>query len=121
MRDYRKLEVWQLARALTTATYEVTSKFPRREQFGLTDQMRRAAVSVPSNIAEGAGSGSDADYARFLGYAASSLNELECQIIIAGDLQLASPEDLRSLAIQAARTRSMIARFRHTLKQSKRN
>ncbi len=76
------LKVWQLAMDLVTDVYAITKLFPDSEKFGLASQMQRAAVSVPSNIAEGAGRESDADFMRFLVIARGSLSELETQVLI---------------------------------------
>jgi len=86
VRDYRKLQVWEKAHRLTLEVYRRTEAFPTDERFGLALQMRRSAVSIPSNIAEGCGRGSDADFARFARIAAGSANELEYQCTLAGDL-----------------------------------
>ena len=88
MRDYRKLDVWQISRAFASHCYRVTSSFPENERFGLTSQIRRAAVSVPANIAEGVGRDSDGDFLRFLRIAHGSLNELETLFVIAADLEI---------------------------------
>jgi len=86
MRDFRELEVWQAAHALTLKLYRATGAFPRQEMYGLTAQMRRAAVSIEANIAEGAGKRTRPDFARLLQIAFSSASELECELIIAKDL-----------------------------------
>jgi four helix bundle protein len=83
MRDHTKLRAFELADQLALAIYKSTASFPREEQFGLTSQMRRAAVSVPSNIVEGCARDSDADYVRFLDIAFGSLRELEYQASLA--------------------------------------
>ena len=88
MRDYRRLEVWQASHSLTLDVYRLTSRFPVAERYGLTSQVRRAAASIPSNIAEGAGRRTQADYARFLDMALGSANEVEYQIVLARDLSL---------------------------------
>ena len=87
-RKYQKLVVWQKAMSFVTEVYRVTRTFPGDERFGLTSQMRRAAISVPSNIAEGAGRGSDREFIRFLQIAKGSLFELETQIGICQRLGL---------------------------------
>ena len=86
MRDFRRLEVWHEAIALAQSVYETTGVFPRQERFGLTAQMRSAAVSVSSNIAEGAGRGSAKEMARFLRIAVGSICELDSQAELAGRL-----------------------------------
>jgi four helix bundle protein len=87
MGSYRELEVWQKARKLATHVYRRTAKFPRFEQFGLVPQMRRAAVSIACNIAEGHGRATSRERNRFLNIARGSLLELETQAFIAGDLE----------------------------------
>lgn len=83
MRKHKELHVWQDAMELVTFTYRLSASFPDDERFGLISQMRRAAVSVPSNIAEGVARGSLADYLRFLAMARGSLSELDTQLDIA--------------------------------------
>ena len=85
-RDYRELKVWQKAMEMVTEVYRLTQTFPREEIFGLTSQIRRAAVSVPSNIAEGQGRLTRGEFRQFLGHAKGSLAELETQILIAKNL-----------------------------------
>lgn len=84
--DYRDLKVWQRAIEMVTEIYKVTGHFPRDEIYGLTSQIRRAAVSVPSNIAEGQGRLTRGEFRQFLGHAKGSLAELETQILIANNL-----------------------------------
>ena len=84
--SYRDLIVWQKAMDLAVVIYEQTRAFPRQEAYGLTAQARRAAVSVPSNIAEGQARTTTNDFLRFLGVAAGSLQELETQVILAARL-----------------------------------
>lgn len=84
--SYKELIVWQRSIELVTAAYQLTSKFPPEEKFGLTSQMRRAAISIPSNIAEGRSRGTRNDYVQFLRIAYSSGAELETQIIICKNL-----------------------------------
>ena len=76
MQDHRQLEIWQRAMDYTVRNYEFTANLPQDERYNLTAQLRRAATSVPLNIAEGAGCASDAEFARFLGYAYRSLKEV---------------------------------------------
>ncbi len=86
MKTYRDLMVWQKAMVLVTEIYKVTKSFPRREDYGLTSQLRRCAVSIPSNIAEGYGRNSRNEYIRFLQIASGSLYELQTQLEIAANL-----------------------------------
>jgi four helix bundle protein len=86
MGDYRQLAVWQRAQNLALAIYRSTDGFPVRERYGLAAQMRRAAVSVVSNIAEGCGRQGDRELSRFLRIARGSVHELECQLTLSRDL-----------------------------------
>lgn len=86
MRDFRDLDVWKKSVDLTEKIYIVTKKFPDDEKYGLTSQLRRAAVSVGSNIAEGCGRRTSKDFAGFLHNAFGSAKEVECQLIIADRL-----------------------------------
>jgi four helix bundle protein len=86
VKDFTDLRVWQLGMKLTLAVYRATQQFPADERFGLTSQLRRAVVSVPSNIAEGHSRNRSGDYLRFLGIARGSLAEVKTQIIIAREL-----------------------------------
>ncbi|MCG8450061.1 MAG: four helix bundle protein [Pirellulales bacterium] len=85
-RDYRKIIAWQRGHELTLDIYRVTQDFPAEEKFGLTNQLRRAAYSVPANIAEGAGRGTHKDYLRFLNIALGSLNEVDYFLLLASEL-----------------------------------
>jgi len=95
--SFRDLRVWQETMKLTTEIYKSTTNFPRHELYGLSQQIRRAAVSVPSNIAEGKGHRSDKGFVRFLLHARGSLLELQTQVLIAGELQYIGNEEVRSL------------------------
>lgn len=86
VRDFRDLRVWQASRELAGEVYRLTQEWPREERFGLTQQIQRAVVSVPSNIAEGFGRDTVKEYLRFLAIARGSLAEVQTQVIIAGDL-----------------------------------
>ena len=92
LQSHRDLLVWQRGVELTLAVYKLTQGFPREESYGLTSQLRRAAVSIPSNIAEGYGRGTRRDYSHFLTIARGSNLELQTQLLIAGKLQFASEE-----------------------------
>ncbi len=89
-RKHHDLHAWQLSLSLVKTVYELTSSFPREEVFGLASQMRRAAVSVPSNIAEGAARATDKEFLHFLHIARGSLSELETQLILSKELGFAS-------------------------------
>ena len=98
---FRDLRVWQDAMKLASNTYRITAGFPKHELYGLSQQMRRAAVSVPSNIAEGKGHHSNRGFASFLFHARGSLLELQTQIEIAKDLNYLPEHDAESLLSEA--------------------
>ena len=82
MHNYNNLQIWQQAMDLVEDIYKLTASFPTEEKFGIVSQMTRAAVSIPSNIAEGAGRNSDKDFAHFISIAIGSLYELNTQIVL---------------------------------------
>lgn len=94
MRPHKKLEVWKRAIEFVTKIYKSTELFPDSEKFGLTSQIRRSAVSIPSNIAEGAGRTGKKEFIQFLSIAQGSTSELETQLIIANNLGFLKPEDM---------------------------
>lgn len=117
-RAHRELRVWQRAMTLTEAVYRLTATFPREEQFGLSSQMRRAALSVPSNIAEGSARQGTKELLYFLSIAAGSLAELDTQLELAarlgyypGDAATKELLDETSALLQASR-KSLSARVR---------
>ncbi|WP_446743486.1 four helix bundle protein [Silvibacterium acidisoli] len=91
--SYRDLIVWQKAIQLCLAIYRFTAKFPQNETYGLVTQLRRAGVSIPSNIAEGYGRSSTGEYKHFLGIARGSNFEIQTQLVIAHELNLGSQQD----------------------------
>lgn len=108
VRSYRDLKVWQHSKALTLAIYQATQTFPSEERFGLTSQMRRCAVSIPSNIAEG-NARSTRDYLRFIDIAQGSLAELETQLEIAHDLGYLSKKPLTECLTRAGEIGRMLS------------
>jgi four helix bundle protein len=113
-RAHHNLEAWQQALALVKTIYSATSNFPKDELYGLTSQMRRAAVSIPSNIAEGAARESTAEFLRFLYIARGSLAELETQLLIATELGYL--EDSDSLTTQLDRVSAPLSGLINSLK-----
>ncbi len=97
MRDYKQYEVWQLGIDLAMASYDVTKQFPDNEKFGLSSQLRRACVSIPSNIAEDCARTSDKEFSRFLEIYLGSAFEVETQFIIAQKLGFVSDEKTAQL------------------------
>ena len=91
LKSYRELKVWSKSYAVSLSVYRLTCSFPASERYGLASQMRRAAVSIPSNIAEGYGRGSTPEYLRSLRIAFGSNSELETQVMLARDLKYLSP------------------------------
>ncbi len=115
MHKFKDLVVWQKARLLVKNIYLVSSKFPSEEKFGLTQQIRRAAVSVPSNIAEGAGRSSNPDFIRFLDIANGSCCEVETQLFLALDLGFIQNEDFESINSDIQDIQKMVFNFRKSL------
>jgi four helix bundle protein len=93
--SFKDLVVWQRAVELALAIYKLTTSFPTSEQFGLTSQLRRASISIASNIGEGYGKSTKGEYLVFLGHARGSIFEVQTQLVIAGGLKL-GPNDLRN-------------------------
>ena len=112
--SYRDLIVWQKAIAMVTDIYRATQGFPRHETYGLTSQMRRSAVSVASNIAEGQGRLSRREFRHFLGLARGSLLEMETQVVIAENLGYLSKVEAQRLALASGE----VSRLLHGLMQS---
>jgi four helix bundle protein len=119
MRDFRELKVWHKAHALTLDVYRVTQSFPRHELYGLTSQIRRAAVSIGANIAEGAGKNSSAEFGRFLQIALGSASELEYHLLLSRDLGYLIPEIYALLSQQTIETKKMLSGFGQYLGQRK--
>lgn len=113
---YQDLKVWQKAFELTFKIYRETKKFPNEEMYGLTNQMRRAAVSVASKIAEGKGKSSDRDFAVFLCHARGSLQELETQFLIARELGYMREECVPAIEASIAETGKMLNGLIHAMK-----
>ena len=97
LRNYKELKVWQKSYQLCLNVYKMTQKYPKSEVYGFTSQMRRAALSIPCNIAEGYGRKSTADYLRFLYMSYGSACELETQILLSGDLAYLEAESLSDI------------------------
>lgn len=115
MGDYRKLKVWQKAHRLALFTYEVSETMPRSERYGLVSQMRRAAVSVPANIAEGSSRLGDRDLARMLGIAIGSANELHYHFRLAADLGWISQDIDHRAEGMTAEVRAMLDSLRRRI------
>lgn len=116
MKDFRDLKVWEKSHQLTLAVYKATVRFPKDETYGLTSQLRRSGVSIPANIAEGCGRGSDAELAQFLQIAMGSASELEYHLLLARELKLFSSSDYEPLADQVTEVKRMLASLIQKLK-----
>jgi four helix bundle protein len=109
--SYRDLDVWKQSRQLVKFIYQLSKAFPKEEQFGLINHLRRAAISVPSNIAEGTGRNHKKDSIQFFFIARGSLYEIETQLIIACDLEFISEDQLREILIQVTRCKKLLNGF----------
>ena len=108
IKSYRDLTVWQRAKAFAVDTYRITDTFPRREQYCLTDQIRRAAVSIPSNVAEGQIRRSDKVFANHLDIALGSSAELDTQFEIALEVGYLKPENYKTLVAELQEIMKML-------------
>jgi len=116
MKDFRQLKVWEKSHQLALAVYQATREFPREELYGLTSQIRRASMSVPTNIAEGCGRNTDAEFARFLQIAMGSASETEYQLILARDLEFLSKESYEKLHKDVEEIKRMLASLLKTIR-----
>jgi four helix bundle protein len=108
MQDFRRLLVWKRAHSLGPWVYALTRRFPREELFGLTGQMRRGAVSVAANIAEGCGRGGDKEFGRYLAIARGSASELEYYFLLAYDLRLLTRAEAERGVSRSAEVKRML-------------
>ena len=108
MQDYKKLDVWGKAHSLAIDIYHKTSLFPKEELYGITSQMRRATVSIPSNIAEGCGKESSAELKRYLQISLGSAHELEYLFILTKDLEILNNSDYDVLFNQVNEIKAML-------------
>jgi four helix bundle protein len=111
VRNYKNLEVWKLSKEIVIDLYKITTDFPKEEMYGLTSQIRRAAVSISANIAEGNGKSSDAELGRFLKIAIGSTSELETLLIIANELNYIDNESFRIAEEKLETLRKMLYGF----------
>lgn len=116
MQDYRNLLIWQKAHEVALTVYQITMGFPADERFGLTNQLRRASVSIPSNIAEGCGRDSDGDMRRFTQIAMGSANEVEYQLFLARELGFLDEGTHEAIDMQLKELKRMMNAFIRKLK-----
>lgn len=122
MKTHKDLNVWQESINLVTLIYEKTKSFPKDELFSLTSQIRRSAISIPSNIAEGAARESNKEFLRFLFISQGSISELDTQLLIANNLNFLSKDDYVELAEKLVSIRKMLAgliKFRKGIQNQK--
>ncbi|MBK7182105.1 MAG: four helix bundle protein [Bacteroidetes bacterium] len=117
MHNLKELKIWNKALELSVRVYEVTTSFPKEEVYGLTSQIRRCAVSIPSNISEGAGRNSNKEFIHFLGIANGSCYELQTQLIISNKLNLITNETLQNLLNEIEEIQKMSYTFKNKLNQ----
>ncbi|MCO6461892.1 MAG: four helix bundle protein [Saprospiraceae bacterium] len=115
MKNFRDLKVWEKSHLLVTEIYKKTEYFPKEEKYGLINQIRRASVSVPTNIAEGCGRGSNADFKRFLQIAFGSASEVEYLLLLSYDLSLFELEEYTNLNGMVVEVKMMLAGLMKTL------
>jgi four helix bundle protein len=108
MKNFRDLQVWEKAHALTLRSYRITTDFPKQETFGLTSQIRRCAASVAANIAEGCGKRGNGEFQRFLNIATGSASELEYHFLLARDLEYVSIGDYQELNDKVTEIKRML-------------
>lgn len=116
MKDFRSLKVWEKAHELTLKIYQITDSFPKQEIYGVTSQIRRAAVSIPTNIAEGCGKDTDPELKRYCLIAMGSSSELEYLLLLTHDLKYLTSEIYQPLQEQLIEIRKMLNAFIQKLK-----
>jgi four helix bundle protein len=109
MQDYKKLEVWSKAHMLVKEIYTITKDFPKEELFGIVSQIRRAAVSIPTNIAEGSGKASQKDFGRYLQIAFGSANEVEYLLLLSFELSFVKNEDYQKTQNKIEQVKKMLS------------
>ena len=116
MHNFRELNIWKISIKVAVATYKIAATFPSSERYELTSQVKRAVVSIASNVAEGAGRNTDKEFNHFLGIAIGSSFELYTQLIIAGELGLVAENLLEPVLSELDEIQKMIRGFKETLK-----
>ncbi|MBU2949149.1 four helix bundle protein [Tamlana agarivorans] len=111
MKSYIELDIWKEARKLVSKVYLVTSNYPKEEVYGITNQIRRCSISIPSNIAEGCGRQTPKDSIRFLYVSRGSLYELETQLYLSNDLNFLSEENLNAILPQIETCKKLLNGF----------
>ena len=118
MQDFKSLKIWEKAHSLVLDLYKASASFPAGEAYGLTSQMRRAAASIPANIAEGCGRGGGADLARFLQIAAGSASELEYHLLLAHDLGMLNSAVHEGINVRIKEVKRMLTTLIRKVRES---
>lgn len=116
MKDFKKQIIWQRSHTLTLKIYKATKTFPKEELYGLTSQIRRAIVSIPTNIAEGCGRRTNAELANFLNIASGSASEVEYELLLAKELEYITTEQYDGWIHEISEIRSMLAAYMKKLR-----
>jgi len=115
--NFKELKVWQISRQLVKEVYDLTSRFPSEEKYGLVSQIRRCVVSIPTNIAEGSGRNTDKDFSHFLNISLGSAYELETLLTLSLDVKLISEKQLESIHSKISEIQKMTFGLIKTLRQ----
>jgi four helix bundle protein len=115
MGDFKRLDVWRRSQKLVATIYRLTRGFPTEERYGLTSQLRRAAVSIAANLAEGCGRQGDPELRRFVRISLGSLSELECELLLAADLQYLENAVCQGISTEIRLIRRMLQRLHEAL------
>jgi four helix bundle protein len=118
MRDFKTLQVWQKSHAIVLRLYKITATFPKDELYGLTSQIRRAAASIPANLAEGCGRDTQAELARFVHISSGSAVELEYHVLLARDLGFIDQQTFSELDAGINEVKKMLAGFAKTVQSN---
>jgi four helix bundle protein len=116
MQNFREIKVWEKSHKLTLEIYKTTEAFPKSEQYGLINQIRRASASIPANIAEGSVQETDKQYARYLRVALGSSTELDYHLLLAHDLEYLHPDEYKMPHSELDQIKKMLTAFIHKLK-----
>ncbi|MEW6468402.1 MAG: four helix bundle protein [Bacteroidota bacterium] len=117
MHNFKELKIWQESMSLAKEIFVLTKKFPVEEKYGLVAQLNRAAVSIPSNIAEGCSRDSQKQFCQFLNVSLGSAFEIETQLILANELNYISKEELKNLIEKVTKIQKMISKLKDSIRQ----
>jgi four helix bundle protein len=119
MKNYREMRVWEKAHGVAVRIYEITQSFPNSELYGLTSQLRRAAVSIAANLAEGCGKSSDSEFGRYVDIASGSASEADYLVLLAKDLGYISPDAYGGISEEITAIRKMLTSLKKAVKTAK--